>query len=907
MATNETEIKIKITGEDDASPTLKAAIDKLNQSIGTLTQVQLASSSAAHVSKEKHEELKVGLINVTAAFELVKGAAEIAHKVFEVLEHQLERAIEEALEFEKANNRLTGALVSTGQYTEELVAELGEYAESVEKAAGVNGELVKNMISTGVQMGLSVEKAKQMEEAARKLAAATGKDVNEAFSLLQRSLAGQSRGLALVLPQIKEFGEAQLKQGAAIDVVSKSLDAQYKLYQQSLPAALDRARTSIDNVYKAFGLIITQSELSKMAVNAFTAAMEGLEHGIKAADEWLTKNKETIYQVVGAIGKVIEVAAILVAGYVAIQGAAIALGVVMTAVAGGFTLAGVAAGAFGAVMAVLTSPITLTIAAVVGLTAAFYKWPGLFDIIIGSMKTLLSVALMPLTATIGGLTIAIGASAKALGADWGKSVEDAGKNLIELNTTLFQSGIEQVKYGAASISTGQQVQKTSKDNTDELKKELAANSALNAVAAQRGKMYAGFDIGTEKQREALRGQVQDRDKDLKDFNDYLDAKKRLAISKQEEQQMELSKVQANTLKGSGGSAEKQATSNVAVDAEIRKQAELDALYQKGLLDRQQYDEATLASDQRAAQAELEFKLASKQEMADLLGDSEEGYAAKAALDEERWQLEMQNKIQRAQEEDASDLQIKTIREQAEMDHQARVNQIRQDQLNADIKRNELLNNNWAVTLGKIRLEQEKHGKILGTIRGIQASEEYRGAQQMLTDLSSLRNSHSKKAFEVGKAAATAQATVNTFMAATAAYASLAAIPIVGPVLGAAAAAAAIAAGFVNIQNIQAQKFSGGQADEGMDSIPGSLAGKSFILSQGERVVQPSANRDLKDFLANEKNGGGGGGTNYNITLNYGGSGSRDDASKMADIVIEEIRSRSERGAPIMNEKGLTRT
>src|SRR5690606_6560791 len=122
-------------------------------------------------------------------------------------------------------------------------------------------------------------------------------------------------------------------------------------------------------------------------------------------------------------------------------------------------------------------------------------------------------------------------------------------------------------------------------------------------------------------------------------------------------------------------------------------------------------------------------------------------------------------------------------------------------------------------------------------------------------------SKNKTAFEVGKRAAIAQATINTFMSATAAFNAMAGIPFVGPVLGAIAAAAAVAAGMANIQKISAQKFDAGQADEGMDSIPQSLAGKSFVLSQGERVVQPSANKELTAFLAKEKmndqQGGGG--------------------------------------------------
>lgn len=54
---------------------------------------------------------------------------------------------------------------------------------------------------------------------------------------------------------------------------------------------------------------------------------------------------------------------------------------------------------------------------------------------------------------------------------------------------------------------------------------------------------------------------------------------------------------------------------------------------------------------------------------------------------------------------------------------------------------------------------------------------------------------------VGKAAAVAAATINTYQAATGAYAALAPIPIVGPALGIAAAAAAVASGISQVKKI----------------------------------------------------------------------------------------------------------
>jgi hypothetical protein len=79
----------------------------------------------------------------------------------------------------------------------------------------------------------------------------------------------------------------------------------------------------------------------------------------------------------------------------------------------------------------------------------------------------------------------------------------------------------------------------------------------------------------------------------------------------------------------------------------------------------------------------------------------------------------------------------------------------------------------------------------------------------LGQMSALMNSNSRKLFEVGKAAAIGETVVNTYRAATGAYAALAGIPIIGPVLGAAAAAAAVAAGVANVQRIKSTPFGGG--------------------------------------------------------------------------------------------------
>ena len=97
----------------------------------------------------------------------------------------------------------------------------------------------------------------------------------------------------------------------------------------------------------------------------------------------------------------------------------------------------------------------------------------------------------------------------------------------------------------------------------------------------------------------------------------------------------------------------------------------------------------------------------------------------------------------------------------------------------------------------------------------------------------------KKAFEIQKAANIANATIDTYKAATGAYASLSGIPVVGPVLGAAAAAAAIAAGLVNVKNIASQKFEGGGSISASPAPSGGGGGGGGAT--GGNVVAPNFN------------------------------------------------------------------
>mgnify|MGYP003149105168 CR=1 FL=1 len=114
-----------------------------------------------------------------------------------------------------------------------------------------------------------------------------------------------------------------------------------------------------------------------------------------------------------------------------------------------------------------------------------------------------------------------------------------------------------------------------------------------------------------------------------------------------------------------------------------------------------------------------------------------------------------------------------------------------------------------------------------------------------------------KETEAGKAAAIAQATVQTYLGATKAFTSMASIPVVGPTLGALAAGAAIAAGIKNIEAITAGTEGDDYSDvpsEGdvSDTTPApEMMSGAFTLGGGQAVEPARAYVVSDDITANQ--------------------------------------------------------
>lgn len=139
----------------------------------------------------------------------------------------------------------------------------------------------------------------------------------------------------------------------------------------------------------------------------------------------------------------------------------------------------------------------------------------------------------------------------------------------------------------------------------------------------------------------------------------------------------------------------------------------------------------------------------------------------------------------------------------------------------ELRRADLISDQSAM-IAKFDLFQQQSQKYFDVASGI------------LGNLSTLRNSDNKKAAALGKRAAIAQAVINTYEGATAAYKSAANIPYVGWILAPVAAGAAVAAGMAQVQAIKSQdagfKSGGYTGNVPTNQVAGSVHGQEYVMN-----------------------------------------------------------------------------
>ncbi len=1008
MANNE--VKLILTAEDNISSAIKKVTEALGE--GGLGQAVTA---------------------VSTSFLAFKSIAETVVNVIGKVNAEIMEGVNDASNAENVNKRLAMSMSLVGQYTDEAFISVNEWAGALEGVTGVSDETLRSMIALGMQQGLNVEQSKKAVQTAMDLSAATGESLDGSFRQLTMTLSGIGGRLEKTNTEIGNLTEEELKNGGAIDLLSKKYKGFADNASNSYSGSMIRFHTQIGNIKEELGRLIAQNPMIIAAFDSLSNVLATMSSNAAELSTWLLTNGDTIKDLAIAFGLATTAVGIYI---IAVNWLTIAT-----------TASTVAGIALAGVMAVITSPITLAIVAIAGLTAGFYFLIKNIDLVVGALKFGLGKALEWIMVPLGMYIESLGAVVGIFNEEWGKSLKSASDKINQFSKDLQKSGQAQMDAAKAAKVHGKEVDtnalmiarstaglneqlakqeqqlsqlrqafgkaldsgktafnalkdlaprmslemfkedaknwtksiETLRKSAEGLKIRLQTEVQTDSVKAELEKvnqqlMYASESEKALKIKTAneIRGAVTkeeqirldliknreisvqaeiaqmklDSAKGIRDqliqideqrilkmrglasldsqsgvdaktqailnvnkieldaFKANLDAQKQMAISIESQKQAELANLKASLMSGStGGGA--QAKQDAEVIQAQQKQAQLAQLRDQDKITEQQYQEqiTQIKIDSISSRTMMEAQL--NEQRAAILGTSPEALALR--LQQEQLQNESELLIlqEKYTNEQITDAEFKLAQEAAMEEHTIRMNGIKEAHLQKDLENNQKLKNQWGTTLAQIRLEQEKHGKLMGTVRGIQASQEFQGLNTALNNTASLMQSSNSSQFKIGQAAAIAQAAINIPLSAIAAYTSMASIPFVGPALGIAAAAAAVAAGAMNIQKIKSQRPPGSQAHGGLDEVPKSLSNSTFLLKGGERVVQSEQNVGLGqaiDKINNNQTGGG-----HSITVNVSGSVDGSTIDKMKSAIIDALREASERGVPIISERGIIRS
>lgn len=274
-------------------------------------------------------------------------------------------------------------------------------------------------------------------------------------------------------------------------------------------------------------------------------------------------------------------------------------------------------------------------------------------------------------------------------------------------------------------------------------------------------------------------------------------------------------------------ADAQAKRDEAAAAELETQKalaeQLEDLRAKNIEDAEQQALALLEIERKRARKELEEKGANQELLLEFdrqyeqrKQDIVDEFAARAEekrLADEAKAAENRAVINDALRQAGLDSMEQTFeRAQAELEFQRQADLERLAQAGATADELARIDANYTAKSKKLSKEEADFKKAL---RQQDVANALNASSQVLGSIVSLVGEGSA----IGKAAAVAQTTIDTFSSATAAYSSTVGIPVVGPVLAPIAAGVAVAAGLMNVKKILSTKVPGPDPGGSIPTVP----------------------------------------------------------------------------------------
>lgn len=240
----DTDVTSKISVNTSAAV---AGLDAINQALKqTNDYLKIVADSTKKVEKAT-DSYGESALHLNAALELVGKGMEAFRTVFD-------HTFSKFLEADNASQKLASTLRLLGEKDAvTITAQFEEFATAMEESTNVQDDTTISMIAMAKAMGLTNDQAKKLVQTSADLSAVNGNDVKSSFNELISTYKGVGRGVLEYDKAVAGLSEAQLRNGAAVDLLSKKYAGFAKEQTKTLGGQLQAVRNLFEKTLEDVG------------------------------------------------------------------------------------------------------------------------------------------------------------------------------------------------------------------------------------------------------------------------------------------------------------------------------------------------------------------------------------------------------------------------------------------------------------------------------------------------------------------------------------------------------------------------------------------------------------------------------------------------------------------------------
>ena len=273
---NDNEVKIDITIEE-------------KEALRALTKFSQQVDKTATESKKSFGAMDVAIGSLAGNI-----AANLAGKALSFLSNAFSSTIAAAQRQEDAVNSLNAALKQNGTFTLGASDELQAFASELQKVTKFGDEATLEQLAFAQSMGATVAQSKEIVKAATDMSAALNMDFNAAVRNITKTLGGLKGELGESIPELGALTAAQLKAGAAIDIIAGKFAGQASAATQTFSGRVTQLDNSWGDLLENVGSFITKSPAVNASIELVGKAVMALNDviGTKSINQELTATQK---------------------------------------------------------------------------------------------------------------------------------------------------------------------------------------------------------------------------------------------------------------------------------------------------------------------------------------------------------------------------------------------------------------------------------------------------------------------------------------------------------------------------------------------------------------------------------------------------------------------------------------